>query len=106
MTSVDNQQLQLLHQIQQHTLSTTHVFSLYLALGLPLPISWKLNFYHWLSSLPMPFSSPVWMTIILVAWPILAIVFLVTLVKIVLGIIKTVVPMIFKQFSQKRTDKN
>jgi hypothetical protein len=104
MTSVDVQQLQLLHQIQQHTLSNTHVFSLYLILSLPLPISWKLNFYHWLTPL-IATLSPMWMTIILIVGPILGIIFLIILIKIILRIIKTVVPMIFKQFSQKRTDK-
>ncbi|MDD3002476.1 MAG: type IV secretion system DNA-binding domain-containing protein [Candidatus Shapirobacteria bacterium] len=105
MTSVDTQQLQLLHQIQQHTLSNTYVFPLYLALILPLPISWKLNFYNWLTSLPLPTLSPMWMTIILVAGPILLIVLLFVLIKAILEIIKTVTPMIFSQFSKKRTDK-
>ena len=104
MTSVDAQQLQLLHQIQQHTLSNTHVFSLYLVLSLPLPTSWKLNFYHWLTPL-ISTLSPMWITIILIVGPILVIISLVILIKIILGIIKTVVSMIFKQFSQKRTDK-
>ncbi|MDD2224754.1 MAG: type IV secretion system DNA-binding domain-containing protein [Candidatus Shapirobacteria bacterium] len=104
MTSVDVQQLQLLHQIQQHTLSNTHVFSLYLILSLPLPISWKLTFYNWLTPL-ISTLSPMWMTIILVVGPILGIISLIILIKIILGIIKTVVPMIFKQFSQKRTGK-
>jgi len=105
MTSVDAQQLQLLHQIQQHLLSKNQVFSLYLAMILPLPVSWRLNFYHWLTSLPLPMLSPMWMTIILAVGPILVIVSLVILIKIILGITKTVVPMIFSRFSKKRTDK-
>lgn len=74
-------------------------------MSLPLLVSWKLNFYHWLNSLPTPFSSPIGMTIILAVIPILMIVSLLILIKIILGIIKTIVPMIFKQFSQKRNDK-
>jgi hypothetical protein len=105
MTSVDAQQLQLLHQIQQHTLSTTHVFSLYLVLSLPLPISWKLNFYHWLTSLPLPMLSPMWITIILAVGPILLIVLLFVLVKIIWGIMRVVVPLIFSLFASKKTDK-
>jgi hypothetical protein len=105
MTSVDVQQLQLLHQIQQHTLSTTHVFSLYLALALPFPISWKLNFYHWLISSPLPMLSPMWMTVILAAGPFLVVIFLVILVIIVWWVIKTTAPLIFSLFASKKTDK-
>jgi hypothetical protein len=105
MTSVDYQQLQLLHQIQQHLLSKDQIFSLYLAMKLPLPVSWRLNFYHWLTSLPLPSLSPMWMTIILVAGPILVIISLVILIKIILGITKTVLPLIFSLFASKKTDK-
>ena len=105
MTSVDYQQLQLLHQIQQHLLSKDQIFSLYLVMILPLPVSWRINFYHWLTSPPLSMLSPMWMTVILVAGPILVIISLVILIKIILGITKTVVPMIFSRFSKKRTDK-
>jgi len=105
MTSVDIQQLQLLHQIQQHLLSKDQIFSLYLAMRLPLPVSWRLNFYHWLTSPPLSMLSPMWMTVILVAGPILVIISLVILVKIVLWIIKIVVPLIFSLFASKKTDK-
>jgi len=105
MTSVDYQQLQLLHQIQQHLLSKNQVFSLYLAMILPLPVSWRLNFYHWLTSLPLPMLSPMWMTIILIVGPILLIVLLYVLVKMFLGIMKAVIPLIFSLFARKKTDK-
>jgi len=105
MTSVDYQQLQLLHQIQQHLLSKDQIFSLYLAMRLPLPVSWRINFYNWLTSPPLSTLSPMWMTIILAAGPILVIISLVILIKIVLGITKTVIPMIFSLFASKKTNK-
>jgi len=105
MTSVDYQQLQLLHQIQQHLLSKNQVFSLYLAMMLPLPVYWRLNFYHWLTSPPLSMLSPMWMTIILIAGPILLIVLLYVLVKMFLGIMKVVIPLFFSLFARKKTDK-
>lgn len=105
MISTDYQQLQLLHQIQQHLLSKDQVFSLYLVTVLPLPISWRLNFYNWLTSLPLPALSPMVVTIIVVTGPILLIVFIFVLIKIFLGIIRTVIPILFSLFARENTKK-
>lgn len=104
MASVDSQQLQLLNQIQQNTLSNGQAFSLYLALLLPLPISWKLSFYHWLTSLPKPFSSPIWMTVLFVLSPILILLFLYILWKIILKLIRSI-PKILSLFGAKQEIK-
>ncbi len=105
MTPVDYQQLQLLRQIQQHLLSKDQIFSLYLAMILPLPVSWRLNFYHWLTSLPLFSLSPMVITIILVVSPILLIVLLYVLVKTIWGIMKAVIPLFFSLFAKKKTEK-
>jgi len=104
MDSVDTQQLELLNQLQNNLLSNDQVFSLYVALSLPLPVSWRLAFYNFLTSLPEPFSSPLWMTIIFVLSPVLTLLFLFILWKLILKLIRNI-PKILSLFGRKREDK-
>lgn len=104
MDSVDSQQLELLNQLQNNLLSNDQVFSLYVALSLPLPVSWRLAFYHWLTSLPEPFSSPIWMTIIFVLSPVLILLSLFILWKLILKLIRNI-PKILSVFGAKKETK-
>jgi hypothetical protein len=105
MTSVDYQQLQLLHQVQQQLLSQDQIFSLYLAMLLPLPVSWRLNFYQWLTSLPLFSPSPLAITIILVVGPILLLILLYVFVKTIWRIMKMAIALFFSLFAKKKTEK-
>lgn len=104
MDSVDSQQLELLNQLQSNLLSNDQVFSLYVALSLPLPVSWRLAFYHWLTSLPEPFSSPIWMTIIFVLSPVLILLSLFILYKLILKLIRST-PKLLSLFGGKQETK-
>ncbi len=73
-------------------MSVNHAFLLTVALGLPLPISWRLAFYHFLISLPFPALSPVGFTLLVVLGPIVTILFLVLIVKVIVWFIRTVIP--------------
>ena len=104
MDSVDSQQLELLNQLQSNLLSNDQVFSLYVALSLPLPVSWRLAFYNFLTSLPEPFSSPIWMTIIFVLSPVLILLSLFILYKLILKLIRSA-PKILSLFGAKQETK-
>ena len=102
--AVDIQQLQLLHQIQNHAISASQA-PLLLLMFLPLPISWKLSIYNFLSHLPLPHLSPMAITIIVLVGPILSLVFLYFAVKTILSAIKLFSPVIFKRFTRKDNEK-
>jgi len=105
MTSVDQQQLQLLHQIQQHLLSNNQVFWLYLAMSLPFPVSWRLSFYSFISSLPLPPLSPVAITLLVILGPIGLIIVLYFFLKGLLAVLRLIAPFIISLFKKKEEDK-
>ncbi|MGI8420049.1 MAG: type IV secretory system conjugative DNA transfer family protein [Candidatus Levyibacteriota bacterium] len=95
------EQLQLMHQIQQHLLTNNQGFLLYAAMSIPLPISWRLILYHFFMTLPIPPLSPMEITILVVLGPFALILFLFILVKLLLWFSRTVVPFIFERFFDK-----
>ncbi|MEI6243266.1 MAG: hypothetical protein WCP39_07705, partial [Chlamydiota bacterium] len=105
MTSVDQQQLQLLHQIQEHLLSNSQILILYLAMFLPIPVSWRLNLYQWLASLPLPSLSTNMIVLLFTIGPISLIICAYFSVKGVIGIFRTFIPFIFFIFRKKLSDR-
>ncbi len=104
MDSVDSQQFELLNQIQNNLLGNDQFFSLYLVLSLPLPVSWRLTLYNFLISLPKPFSSPLWLTLIIVLSPLLILLLLFILYKLILKLIRNI-PKILSLFGAKPETK-
>ncbi len=103
--TVDQQQLQLLHQIRQHLLSHNQVFLLYIAMALLLPVAWRLNFYHWLTTLPIPPMSPTTITVLTIIGPFL---FVATVFLIILkgkDVVKLVLPLFFVPLRKKPSPK-
>ncbi len=102
--AVEYQQLQLLHQIQNHAISTTQG-PLLLLMVLPLPIEWRLAIYNYFSHLPLPHIPPMLLTFIILTSPILSIVILYFLIRGLIKISKLVAPMILKRFAKETEEK-
>lgn len=101
MTTVDQQQLLLLHQIQQHVLSTTHMYVLVLALGLPIPIAWKLAVYNFLVKLPIPPLSPLAFGILVIIGPWLSVALLFGLIWFGIWAIRSFIPFVLSKTPKK-----
>ncbi len=102
--AVEYQQIQLLHQIQNHAVSTAQG-PLLLLMFLPLPISWKLAIYNFFSHLPLPHLSPVLATVLILAGPILSMIFLYFAVKFIIYAVKVFVPLVLSRFAKKEEEK-
>lgn len=103
--AVEYQQIQLLHQIQNHALSNSQTFLLWLFLSLPIPMSWRLAIYNYFSHLPLPHISPMALTLLIILGPVFFLVFLYFAVKTIIGLSKILVPLILTRFAKKEDDK-
>jgi hypothetical protein len=103
--ATEAQQLQLLNHIQSNTLTNTDGLLAFISLGLPLPMSWKLNIYTFLTTLPLPELSPMWITVIVAVGPILTITLLYFLVRYGLQFIRFLVPFILSKFAKHLYEK-
>ncbi len=102
--AVEYQQLQLLHQLQTHAVSTSQA-PLLLLMFLPIPIEWRLAIYNFFANLPLPHLSPALATILILAGPIFFLTFLYFAVKALLNITKITKPSIFRMFSKEEKEK-
>lgn len=100
LTATDAQQLELLHHIQQHLLSNSQVTYLYFVMHLPLPFAWKLHFYDWLTSLPLPVLSTQAIIILVIGGPILILIVLFILIKLLIALGRLVIPLILSRFGK------
>ena len=98
------QELALIHQLQTHTFSVGHAYLLIL-FGLPLPIHLKLAIYHFLTSLPLPQLSPMQTTVLILVGPILFLVFMYFFVKLVITIVRTLIPFVLTRFKKTKEEK-
>lgn len=88
-TVAGNEIVQLIHQVQLHQISNTHVLELYISILNPFPDSVKLAIYRFLSHLPIPEISSGILAIIVVFGPILLIVILIFIFWYVQKLIKS-----------------
>jgi len=105
MTSIDYQQLQLIQQVKQHLLSNNQVFLLYIVMAIPMPVSWKLSIYKWLTTLSLPSISPILMIVIIALGPIVSLAVLYFLIKFLIKITNNIVPSIFSLFAKEKPKK-
>ena len=98
------QELALIHQLQTHTFSVGHAYLLIL-FGLPLPIHLKLAIYHFFTTLPLPQLSPMQTTVLILVGPILFLIFLYLFVKLVIVLIKTLIPFVLTKFKKTKEEK-
>ena len=103
--AVEYQQLQLLHQIQAHAFSNSQMFLLSIIMFSPLPMSWKLAIYNFFTHLPLPNLSPMMITILIAAGPILTLLFLYFVIKFIIYVVKVFAPLVLSRFSKKEDDK-
>lgn len=92
--TIEQQQLELLHQIRFHLLNNTHAYLLYLAMALPLPVAWQLKFYYWVTSLHLPELSAGQVTLLVIFGPIIFILSLYLAAQILLLVVKLIVRVI------------
>lgn len=108
------QELQLLHQIQNHTMPASHAFLLNWLLNFPLPksifsLQTRLNLYTLLSSPHVPILSqlsqhPIIFSVLILAWPIwllLGLILIYFLMKAFLSLIQTISPILFARFIKR-----
>ncbi len=103
-SAVDYQQLQLLHQLQTHAISTSQG-PLLLVMFLPIPISWRLAIFNFFSHLPLPHLSPAIATILILTGPIILLVFIYFAIKVILNITKIGTPAILNRFAKNTDEK-
>ncbi len=102
--AVDYQQLQLLHQLQTHAISTSQG-PLLLIMFLPIPISWRLAIFNFFSHLPLPHLSPAVATILILIGPIIFLTFIYFSIKFIIYLIKVFVPGILSRFAKTTDEK-
>lgn len=105
LSATDAQQLQLIHQIQEHSLSFHQVSLLSIALMLPIPISWKLGFYHFLLSLPLPQLSPLGFILLVTLGPIGLLICLYLLIVLLLRFLRFAILYLVKRISKENNNK-
>ncbi len=105
LSSLDAQQLQILHQLQSGHISNTKALLLYLSYMNPFPVTWKLAIYHFLSSLPLPQLSPMAVTVLIVAGPFCFFALLFAGILLIRRFSKTVVPFVLSKFPKKEQKK-
>ena len=98
------QELALIHQLQTHTFSVGHAYLLIL-FSLPLPIHWKLAIYHFFTTLPLPQLSPMATTVLILVGPILFLVFMYFFVKLIITIVRTLIPFALTKFKKTKEEK-
>ncbi len=103
-SATDIQQLQLLHQIQAHAMSTAQG-PLLLIMFLPLSIGWRLAIYNFFSHFPLPHLSPIVLTVIVLAGPIITLTLLYFAIKMILKTTKVAIPLILKRFAKNTSEK-
>jgi hypothetical protein len=97
MTAVDQQKLQLLHQIQNHTLPFLNMLFLYIVWRIPfMPIAWKLDIYNFLTSPSAAFLtsiklSPLALSILVAFYPLISLVVIVLFGYLVIQIVSLIV---------------
>ena len=102
--AVEYQQIQLLHQIQNHTMSTAQA-PLLLLMYLPIPIGWRLAIYNFFSHFPLPHISPILVTIIFLVGPILTLVFFYFVIRLILSLTRTLIPFVLVKFRKRVNEK-
>lgn len=94
-TIADYQQLQLLQQIQNHTLPAWNVYLLSILLQLPVvPIEWKLNIYNFLANIPLVPSlhlNPLWFGILMILGPLGMVISLAIFIFLVIKVIQNII---------------
>jgi type IV secretory pathway TraG/TraD family ATPase VirD4 len=98
------QELALIHQLQTHTFSVGHAYLLIL-FGLPLPIHLKLAIYHFFTTLPLPQLSPTQTTVLILVGPILFLIFMYFAVKLIIAIVRTLIPFALTKFKKTKEEK-
>lgn len=97
LSPTNAQLVQLIQQAEHQQLSINESLLLYIALHLPVPTSWQLGMYHFLTALPLPELSPMWFTILVTVGPILTLVFLYVLVVLLLKLIRFLIPLVLRR---------
>jgi hypothetical protein len=98
------QELALIHQLQAHTSSVGHAYLLIL-FGLPLPIHLKLAIYHFFTTLPLPSLSPFGLLLLMTVGPIGALIFLYFFVKLIIAVIRTLIPFVLNKLKKTKEEK-
>ena len=86
--AVEAEQIQLLHQIQQHTLTAKQAYLFMVSWAFPVAPAIKMQIYHFLLSLPIPELSPLGLTLVLLLTPVFEL--------LALGILGLIIYLLFK----------
>lgn len=71
--ATEAQEIQILHQIQQHAITAYQGYLLFLSFALPLPLSWRLAMYDFFLTLPIQLNVWEFLLILFVAPPVILI---------------------------------
>ncbi len=102
----DLQMVQILHQIQNHTLTINQALYSAFAFSIPGPISWKLALYNFFNLLPIPPLSPMQVTLIVVFGPFLSLIFFIITFLLLIRGIKALIPAVFRLFIKKQKQEH